>query len=121
MVAGSAAVMLTTMEMGRIENRGAMNIAARVHTSGVPLIVEPVWVENISSRGARVRAKRPWQARDQLVLTGMLGDFRVDAEVVYCQRLGPDECAIGLKFDYAVVTERLLSDTGNYRVVISEK
>jgi len=54
---------------------------------------------------------------ERLVLTGMLGEFRVDAEVVYCQRLGPDECAIGLKFDYAVVTERLLSDTGNYQVL----
>jgi len=105
------------MEMGRIESRGAMNIPARVHTSGVPLIVETVRVENISSRGARVRTQRTWQAHDQLVLTGMLGEFRVDAEVVYCQRLGPDECAIGLKFDYAVVTERLLSDTGNYQVL----
>jgi hypothetical protein len=105
------------MEMGRIENRGAMNIAARVHTSGVPLIVETVWVENISSRGARIRTQRAWQAHDQLVFTGMLGDFRVDAEVVYCQRLGPEECAVGLKFDCAVVTERLLSDTGTYRVV----
>ncbi len=94
-----------------------MNIPARVHTSGVPLIVETVRVENISSRGARVRTQRVWQAHDQLVLTGMLGEFRVDAEVVYCQRLGPDECAIGLKFDYAVVAERLLSDTGNYPVL----
>lgn len=108
------------MEMGRIENRGALNIAARVHTSNVPLIVESVSVENISSRGARVRARRAWRAHERLVLTGMLGDFRADAEVVYCQRLGPDECAIGLKFDYAVVTERLLSDTGTYRVVISD-
>jgi len=113
--------MLTTMETGRIENRGAMNISARVHTSGVPLIVETVLVENISSRGARVRTRRAWKAHDQLVLTGMLGDFRVDAEVVYCQHLGADECAIGLKFDYAVVTERLLSDTGNYRVIMSDR
>ena len=109
------------METGRIENRGAMNLSARVHTSGVPLIVETVLVENISSRGARVRTRRAWKAHDQLVLTGMLGDFRVDAEVVYCQHLGADECAIGLKFDYAVVTERLLSDTGNYRVIMSDR
>ncbi|HKC17200.1 MAG TPA: hypothetical protein VKC11_10895 [Steroidobacteraceae bacterium] len=109
------------MELGRLENRGAMNIAARIHTSGVPLIVETVWVENISSRGARVRTKRAWQAHDHLVLTGMLGDFSVDAEVVYCQHLGPEECAVGLQFDYAVVTERLLSDTGNYQVIVADK
>ncbi len=109
------------MELGRLENRGAMNIAARIHTSGVPLIVETVWVENISSRGARIRTKRAWQAHDQLVLTGMLGDFSVDAEVVYCQHLGPEECAVGLQFDYAVVTERLLSDTGNYQVIVADK
>jgi len=109
------------MEMGRIENRGVINIAARVHTSGVPLIVEAVMVENISSRGARIRTRRAWQAHDQLVLTGMLGDFRVDAEVVYCQHLGSDECAIGLKFNCAVVTERLISDTGTYRVIVAGK
>jgi hypothetical protein len=95
------------MNIGRIEHRGAMNIAARIHVSGVPLIVETVWIENISSHGARIRTQRAWQARDQIVLTGMLGDFRVDAEVVYCQRLGPEECAIGLKFARPVVTERL--------------
>jgi hypothetical protein len=99
------------MEVGRYENRGAMNIAARVHTSGVPLIVETVWIENISRRGARIRTRRAWQAHEQIVLTGMSDDFRVDAEVVYCQRLGPDECAIGLKFEHPVVTERLAAST----------
>jgi hypothetical protein len=59
------------MEAGRLENRGAMNIAAQLYTCGVPLIVEAAWIENISSRGARVRTQRAWQARDQLVLSGM--------------------------------------------------
>ena len=48
-----------------------MNIAAQLYTCGVPLIVEAAWIENISSRGARVRTQRAWQARDQLVLSGM--------------------------------------------------
>jgi hypothetical protein len=95
------------MEVGRYENRGAMNIAARVHTSGVPLIDDLVWIENISSHGARIRTQRAWQAHDQMVLTAMIGDFRAEAEVVYCQRLGPGDCAIGLKFDRPVVMEQL--------------
>jgi hypothetical protein len=37
----------------------------------------------------------------------MIGDFRAEAEVVYCQRLGPGDCAIGLKFDRPVVMEQL--------------
>jgi hypothetical protein len=83
-----------------------MNIAATLQTCGVPLIVESVWIENISSRGARIRTQRAWQAREQLVLSGLQGDFRVGAEVVYCQRLGPEGCAVGLKFEQPVATEQ---------------
>lgn len=75
-------------------------MAARVHVSGVPLIVETVWIENISSHGARIRTHRSWQAQDQMVLSGVLGDFRADAEVVYCQHLSGGDYAVGLKFGH---------------------
>ncbi len=82
-------------------------VSCRVRTRGVPATVELVWIENITNRGARIRTHRAWQEREQLVLTGMLGDFRADAEVVYCQRLGPEECAIGQRFEHPVATEQL--------------
>jgi PilZ domain len=87
---------------GRNEHRAAMHLAARLNTRGVPPIVETVVIANISSRGARVMAHRYWQPRDQLVLTELIGDFHVDAEVVYCQRVDRDQCAVGLKFATAI-------------------
>lgn len=84
-----------------------MNIAAQLQSCGVPLIVERVWIENISSCGARIHSQRPWETQQQLVLSGIQGDFRIDAKVVYCQRLGPEDCAIGLKFNHPVATEQL--------------
>jgi hypothetical protein len=83
---------------GRNEHRAAMHLAGRLYTRGVPPIVETVMIANISSRGARVIAHRYWQPHDQLVLTELIGDFHVDAEVVYCQRIDREQCAVGLKF-----------------------
>jgi hypothetical protein len=40
-----------------------------------------------------------------LVLTELIGDFHVDAEVVYCQRVEHNQCAVGLKFATAVEAE----------------
>ena len=62
-------------------------------------------IVNISSHGARVIAHRYWQPHDQLVLTELIGDFHVDAEVVYCHRLERDQCAVGLKFARPVDAE----------------
>ena len=62
-------------------------------------------IVNISSRGARVLAHRYWQPREQLVLTELIDDFHVDAEVVYCQRVEHNQCAVGLKFATAVDAE----------------
>lgn len=79
-----------------------MHFAACLHARGVPPIVETVTIVNISSHGARVIAHRAWQPHDQLVLTELIGDFYVDAEVIYCQRIDRDQCAVGLKFARAV-------------------
>lgn len=93
------------MLSGRNEHRGVMHLAACLRTRGVPPIVESVMIVNISSRGARVLARRYWQPHEQLVLTELIGDFHVDAEVVYCQRVERDQCAVGLKFAAAVDAE----------------
>ena len=87
------------MQTGRNEHRDAMNVAATVRSAAAPLVVEHVWIQNISNRGARIHCHRTWHPSDQLVLTTPLGDLHADAIVVYCQRLSADECAVGLKFE----------------------
>jgi len=93
------------MEICRTESRDALNVPARVHSGRFPPVVEIVWIENISSHGARIRSRRTWQPRDHVVLAWLPGDVQVEAKVVYCQRLGLRDCAIGLKFDQPVVAE----------------
>ncbi|HKC17253.1 MAG TPA: PilZ domain-containing protein [Steroidobacteraceae bacterium] len=95
------------MEAGRTETRWALNAAARVHGSGVPPVVDIVWIENISSHGARIHSRRAWKPQDHMVLIRLQGDVQVGAKVIYCQRLGVTECAIGLKFDHPVAPEQL--------------
>ena len=93
------------MLSGRNGHRAVMHLAACLRTRGVPAIVETVMIVNISSHGARVLAHRHWQPHEQLVLSELIGDFHVDAEVVYCQRVEANQCAIGLKFATAVNVE----------------
>lgn len=62
-------------------------------------------IVNISSRGARVLAHRHWQRHEQLVLSELIGDFHVEAEVVYCQPVEVNQCAVGLRFAAAVDVE----------------
>jgi hypothetical protein len=87
---------------GRNEHRAIMHFAACLHARGVLPIVETVMIVNISSHGARVITHRSWHPHDQLVLTELIGDFHIDAEVVYCQRLDHEECAVGLRFATAI-------------------
>ena len=94
------------MLSGRNEHRAAMHLTACLQSRGETPIVETVMIVNISSHGARVLARRHWQPHEQLVLTEVVGgDLHVDAEVVYCQRLDRDQCAVGLKFAKAIDTQ----------------
>jgi len=93
---------------GRNEHRAAMHLTACLQSRGEPPIVETVTIVNISIHGARVLAHRQWQPHEQLVLTELVGgDFHVEAEVVYCQRLDRDQCAVGLKFAKTIDTQWL--------------
>ena len=74
-------------------------IAARLHRSDDRTVSDDVSIEDISSHGARVIGHRLWQPHDRVTLAELIGDFSADAKVVYCQRLGDDMCAVGLKFE----------------------
>jgi hypothetical protein len=77
----------------------AAKIAARLHRCHDRTSSDLVSIEDISSHGARVICHRSWQPHEHVTLAELIGDFSTDAEVVYCQRLGDDRCAVGLKFE----------------------
>jgi|HubBroStandDraft_6_1064221.scaffolds.fasta_scaffold120478_2 hypothetical protein len=90
------------MQSGRIEGRIAMSVAARLEIPGEPAVVEPVVIKNISTHGARVVAKRSCRVDDSVVISDLLGTFRIDARVIYCtESLLDGQCAIGLRFSEA--------------------
>ena len=93
------------MLVGRTENRGSVNFTGCLRSTGAPSYSEAVAIKNISVHGARVVTPRPLQVHSRVLLTASIGDFRVDAEVVYCERLGDDRCAVGLRFPNGVDRE----------------
>jgi hypothetical protein len=93
------------MLSGRRERRGGVNFTARLQSVSVPSYVEPVSIKNLSSHGARVITTRPLQVHDRVMLIASIGDFHVAGEVIYCQRLNGNRCAVGLSFPEAVETE----------------
>jgi hypothetical protein len=74
---------------GRLERAGA-------HTAG-----ERIMIRNLSSHGARVISSRSWHERDHVNLSEAIGDYHLDAEVVYCEHLSDNRYAVGLKFESA--------------------
>lgn len=76
-----------------------MSVGARLELPGEPAVVEPVIIENISVRGARIVAKRACRVNDSVVISDLLGTFRIEARVIYCsESLLDGQCAIGLQF-----------------------
>lgn len=108
------------MLSGRQEHRAVMDLAARLQSRGVPLMAETVMITNISSHGARVVGHRSWQTQEPLILTEPIGDFHIDAEVVYCQRLEDDQFAIGLKFATPVEADwsAVAATSGTWRRIV---
>ena len=76
----------------------AANVAGRLESTLVPKVSENVSIANISSHGARIITHRNWRPHDYVVLIEPTGDFRVEAKVIYCERLRDDAFVIGLKF-----------------------
>lgn len=75
-----------------------MSVAARLEIPGEVPVIEPVVIENISTHGARVVAKRACLVHDSVVIIDPLGGFRLDARVIYCENRVDGQCAIGLQF-----------------------
>jgi len=78
-----------------------VSLAGRLETSGARTASERIMIRNLSSHGARVISGRPWHEHDHVNLSETVGDYHLDAEVVYCERLADNRYAVGLKFEAA--------------------
>lgn len=90
------------MATARAEHRGTVSFEGQVRTAGVPLYAEAVSIRHISAHGARVVTARPLRVQSRVELIDSTGEFRVAAEVVYCQPLADHSCVVGLWFPHGV-------------------
>jgi hypothetical protein len=86
------------MQTGREGPRMATNAVANLEAADEPSDNETVVLANISERGARIIAGRPWDAGKKVIVSDSLINFRTEAEVVYCLPHTSRQFAIGLRF-----------------------
>lgn len=92
------------MQSGRMERRTAISVVARLESAAESWSGETAFLENISTRGARVIANRRWDTYDRLQLSSPAYGFRsTAARVVYCERLRNGQFALGVAFDLPIV------------------
>jgi hypothetical protein len=90
----------------------AVNLAGRLESADVANVSERVSISNISSHGACVIAHRDWQPYGHVILVEPAGDFRIEAEVIYCRPLTQGAYLIGLMFRRAAA--ELLTRPGRF-------
>jgi len=59
---------------------------------------ERTFTDNVSTHGARVVSRHPWQPGDQAQVTPLKEEAPIRGKVVYCQRLDVDRYGVGLRF-----------------------
>jgi hypothetical protein len=75
-----------------------VNLSGRLESMDLPRVSERVSISNISRHGACVIAHRDWVPYGHVVLVEPVGDYRIDAEVIYCRHLCHGAYAVGLMF-----------------------
>ncbi len=58
---------------------------------------ETTFTENVSLHGVRVVTMQRWRVGDRPLLKSLEGDFRSQAQVMYCQLLPNNALAVGLE------------------------
>ena len=82
---------------GRMEKRSARAVAVELSRPELSHAPETTFTENVSLHGVRVVSKQPWRIGDRLLVKSLEGDFRSQAQVMYCQRLPNNALAVGLE------------------------
>jgi hypothetical protein len=78
-----------------------VSLAGLLETPGTHTPSERIMIRNLSGHGARVISGRSWHQHDHVNLSETVGDYHLDAEVVYCERLSDNRYAVGLRFESA--------------------
>jgi PilZ domain len=85
------------MQTGRSDRRLATKMTAILEAADEPGAAETVVFDNVSERGARLITSRPWNEGRRVIVSDLLLNLRVEAEVVYCVP-HTSLFAIGLRF-----------------------
>jgi hypothetical protein len=88
---------------GRRERRTPLAVPVQISRFREPSATERTITENVCSGGLRVVAQRQMNPDEALMVSSTTGDLRVQARVVYCQRLRDGRFGIGLHFQGAEV------------------
>jgi len=83
---------------GRIEKRAMAKVPVHISPMESALNLETATTVNISPHGARILTNRRWRPGEQLSLTSLPGDFRLQGRVIYCHQLTEGQFCVGLEF-----------------------
>jgi hypothetical protein len=91
------------LRSGRRERRTRLAVAVQISSFREPAAKGRTITENVCSRGLRILTDRQMGPDETLLVSCTTGDVRVQARVVYCQRLPDGRFAVGLHFQEAQV------------------
>jgi hypothetical protein len=83
---------------GRLEKRIPVVVPVEISSVQNPWLTERTTTENLSSLGVRVLTSSAKEENERLVITSLAGDLRVEARVVYCQRIPDGRFGVGIQF-----------------------
>lgn len=83
---------------GRIEKRIRQAIPLELYTLQGQASEERTVTENVCSLGARVLTRRTMQPNERLMIRFLELNQRIQARVVYCERLPDGRFGVGLQF-----------------------
>ncbi|HXN96435.1 MAG TPA: PilZ domain-containing protein [Candidatus Acidoferrales bacterium] len=88
---------------GRRERRTPLSVPVQISRFWESSGTERTITENVCSGGLRVVAQRQMNPDEPLLVSSTTGDLRVQARVVYCERLRDGRFGVGLHFQGAEV------------------
>jgi len=83
---------------GRLEKRIQLSVPVQISNLSDPSTMERTTTENVCSLGMRLLTLKARELDERLMISSLVGDLRVLARVVYCQRLPDGHFGVGIQF-----------------------
>jgi hypothetical protein len=87
---------------GRSETRIPKRLAAELSRPDQSVPKEMTFTENVSSRGVLVTTVQRWEPGTSVLVTFLRDGIRSQGRVVYCERAGSGNFAVGLELPWQV-------------------